>query len=48
MVRRPEEVYADPDVIAHTRGTLDRHGGGPALAQPTREQLLAALGTPPG
>ena len=43
MVCPPEQVYTDPDVVACTRQTLRQHGSGPPVAQPTREQLLAAL-----
>ena len=44
MVCPPEEVYTDPDVVACTREALGRPGdGGPPVAQPTREQLTAAL-----
>jgi len=43
MVCLPDEVYTDPDVVACTRETLRRHGAAPAVAQPTRGQLLTAL-----
>ena len=43
MVCPPEEVYTDPHVVACTRAALSQHGSGPPVAQPTREQLLAAL-----
>lgn len=43
MVCPPEEVYTDPDVVACTGEALGRHSGGPPVAQPTREQLTAAL-----
>jgi hypothetical protein len=43
MVCPPEDVYTDPHVVACTRDALSRHGGGPPVDQPTREQLLAAL-----
>jgi hypothetical protein len=43
MVRPPGDVYTDPYVIACTRDALSRHGDGPPAAQPTRDQLLAAL-----
>jgi 2-polyprenyl-6-methoxyphenol hydroxylase-like FAD-dependent oxidoreductase len=43
MVCPPEQVYTDPQVIACTRAALSRHGSGPPVAQPSREQLLAAL-----
>jgi hypothetical protein len=45
MLCMPAEVYADPQVIARTKEALRRHGSGPAMVQPTREQLLAALAT---
>jgi 2-polyprenyl-6-methoxyphenol hydroxylase-like FAD-dependent oxidoreductase len=44
MICLPDEVYTDPDVVASTRETLTRHGAAPPVAQPTREQLLTALG----
>jgi hypothetical protein len=43
MVRPPDEVYTDPQVVACTRDALSQHGSGPPVAQPTRAQLLAAL-----
>src|SRR2546421_12441982 len=43
MVCPPEEVYADSQVVACTRDALSRYGSGPPPAQPTREQLTAAL-----
>ena len=43
MVRPPDEVYTDPQVVACTWKALGRHGSGPPVAQPTRAQLLAAL-----
>ncbi len=43
MIRRPDEVYTDPHVVAATHAVLQRHGSAPAMAQPTRAQLLAAL-----
>jgi hypothetical protein len=43
MVCLPEEVYADPHVVACTREALSRYGSGPPVAQPAREHLLAAL-----
>jgi 2-polyprenyl-6-methoxyphenol hydroxylase-like FAD-dependent oxidoreductase len=45
MIRRPEEEYTDPLIVARTHETLCEHGSGPQIVQPTREQLLAALGT---
>jgi hypothetical protein len=43
MVRPPDEVYNDPQVVACTRDALSQHGSGPPVAQPTHAQLLAAL-----
>ena len=43
MIRRPDEVNADPDVVTRTREAIRRHGSAPAVAQPTREELVAAL-----
>jgi hypothetical protein len=43
MLCPPEEVYTDPYVVACTREALSRADGRPSAAQPTREQLLAAL-----
>jgi hypothetical protein len=43
MVCPPEQVYTDPQVVACTRAALSRHGSDPPVAQPSREQLLAAL-----
>src|SRR5262249_14108602 len=45
MIGQPEEIYTDPDVVASTQAVLRHHAGGPPMAQPTREQLLAALAT---
>jgi 2-polyprenyl-6-methoxyphenol hydroxylase-like FAD-dependent oxidoreductase len=44
MICLPDEVYTDPDVVASTRETLERYGAAPPVVQPTREQLLTALG----
>jgi 2-polyprenyl-6-methoxyphenol hydroxylase-like FAD-dependent oxidoreductase len=48
MIADPEAVYTDPKVVASTRAALERHGSGPAIAQPTRDQLLQALATRTG
>ena len=45
MIRRPEQEYIDPQIIARTHETLREHGSGPQIVQPSREQLLAALNT---
>jgi len=39
----PRRFYTDPHVVACTREALSRYGSGPPVAQPIREQLLAAL-----
>jgi 2-polyprenyl-6-methoxyphenol hydroxylase-like FAD-dependent oxidoreductase len=43
MQSLPEEVYTDPQVVARTRAVLEQQETGPPMAQPTREELLAAL-----
>ena len=43
MLCQPDEVYTDPQVVACTQEVLRRHGCGPQITQPTREQLLASL-----
>jgi hypothetical protein len=43
MVVRPEEVYTDAEIVSRTHASLDQHGSGPFMAQPTREELLSAL-----
>jgi hypothetical protein len=43
MICSPAEVYTDPQVVVCTHEVLRRRGDGPPMAQPTREQLLAAL-----
>jgi 2-polyprenyl-6-methoxyphenol hydroxylase-like FAD-dependent oxidoreductase len=42
MIDRPVEIYTDHEIIARTHETLREHSG-PSIAQPTREQVLAAL-----
>lgn len=44
MLAPPNEVYTDPQVVAVTHAALQRYGSAPAMAQPTRVELLAALG----
>jgi flavin-dependent dehydrogenase len=44
MVTLPENVYNDPDVVARTHEVIRTRGAGPPIAQPSRQQLLAALG----
>ncbi|HLK86176.1 MAG TPA: hypothetical protein VKT27_06665 [Candidatus Binataceae bacterium] len=48
MISPPDEVYADPMVVALTQDVLRHHGSRPPIAQPSRAELLAALATPPG
>jgi hypothetical protein len=43
MLARPGEVYADPDVVARTQEILRRFDTAPAMTQPTRAGLEAAL-----
>jgi flavin-dependent dehydrogenase len=43
MVGKPAVVYAEPDVIAHTRAALAENRDRLTMAQPSREQLEAAL-----
>jgi hypothetical protein len=43
MICLPEDVYTDPRVVACTREALRYYGSGPSMAQPARDQLLAAL-----
>jgi 2-polyprenyl-6-methoxyphenol hydroxylase-like FAD-dependent oxidoreductase len=47
MVCLPDTVYTDPTIVARTRDVIRSRGGGPPIAQPTREQLLTALGRTP-
>jgi hypothetical protein len=44
MIRRPDDVYRDPQVVAGTRAAL--RGQPAAVPQPAREQLDAALASP--
>jgi hypothetical protein len=44
MLRRPDEVYRDPEVVARTRAAVDAHGSDPPMSQPSRADLLLALG----
>jgi hypothetical protein len=43
MVQKPLEVYNDPEVVACTRDALAQNPDRLAMAQPTREELEAAL-----
>ena len=46
MLRVPEEVYRDQQVVAQVREVIAREGAANPVAQPTAEQLAAALSTP--
>ena len=43
MQSLPEEIYTDPQVVTRTQAVLEHQQIRPPLAQPTREELLAAL-----
>jgi hypothetical protein len=43
MSQKPAEVYSDPQVIASTHAALFQHRESLSMAQPTTQQLLAAL-----
>ena len=44
MLCQPDDVYLDPQIVARTQDALQRRGPlGPGLAQPTGQQLVAAL-----
>jgi 2-polyprenyl-6-methoxyphenol hydroxylase-like FAD-dependent oxidoreductase len=45
MVSRPNDIYTDPQVVTATQAALQRYGSGLPMAQPTRAELLVALGT---
>jgi 2-polyprenyl-6-methoxyphenol hydroxylase-like FAD-dependent oxidoreductase len=44
MVCLPDTVYTDPAIVERTHNVIRNRGSGPPIAQPTREQLLTALG----
>jgi hypothetical protein len=46
MIMKPLEVYNDPEVVACTRRALLENRDRLTMAQPTREQLMAALAVP--
>jgi hypothetical protein len=46
MIRRPEDVYRDPAVVAGTHAVLGQRGGPAPVPQPGRAELLAALASP--
>jgi hypothetical protein len=43
MAQKPAEVYSDPEVVASTREALIQNRNQSPIAEPTREQLIAAL-----
>lgn len=43
MIRRPEEIYTDPHIVARTHEILREHASGPSIVQASRESVLAAL-----
>jgi 2-polyprenyl-6-methoxyphenol hydroxylase-like FAD-dependent oxidoreductase len=43
MLAQPDDVYTDPDVVAHTQDVLRSLDIAPAMTQPTRAVLEAAL-----
>jgi hypothetical protein len=44
MVCPPDSVYTDPAIVERTHDVIRSRGSGPPITQPTREQLLTALG----
>jgi hypothetical protein len=46
MLRRPDDVYRDPRLVARVREAVARHGTGPSIAQPGTADLVGALATP--
>jgi hypothetical protein len=43
MLEKPDRIYTDPAVVACTRQALRQLEATPAIAQPSREQLIAVL-----
>ncbi len=43
MLAKPDDVYTNPDVVAHTQDVLRCLDTAPTMAQPTRAELEAAL-----
>jgi hypothetical protein len=43
MLAKPEDVYTDPDVVTRTREVLRFLDAAPAMTQPSRAELEAAL-----
>jgi hypothetical protein len=43
MLAKPDDVYTDPDVVARTQDVLRSLDAAPAMTQPTRAELEAAL-----
>jgi hypothetical protein len=44
MLARPADVYRDPEVVTRTRAAVEAHGSGPPISQPSRAELVRALG----
>jgi 2-polyprenyl-6-methoxyphenol hydroxylase-like FAD-dependent oxidoreductase len=43
MLREPERLYCDPDLVSRVRATLASHPPGPPVTPPDRDRLHAAL-----
>jgi 2-polyprenyl-6-methoxyphenol hydroxylase-like FAD-dependent oxidoreductase len=43
MIRPPNHVYLDPNIVDATLSTIELHRNDPPMAQPTTDQLLTAL-----
>jgi hypothetical protein len=43
LLAKPDDVYTDPDVVAHTQDVLRSLDTAPTMTQPTRAELEAAL-----
>jgi hypothetical protein len=48
MLREPERLYRDPELVSRVRDTLARHPPVPPVTPPDRERLHAALLAPVG
>jgi 2-polyprenyl-6-methoxyphenol hydroxylase-like FAD-dependent oxidoreductase len=46
MLRPPEQLYRDPDLVSRVHRTLADHPPAPPITPPDRERLHAALGSP--
>ena len=43
MIGRPDQIYADPQIVRRTRETLGEHRMAAVTVQPARERVVAAL-----